>query len=99
MVKTREEIIAQLTAHIGDNTSDESIALIEDVTDTLSDYETRTKGDGTDWKSEYEKLDQKWRDKYISRFSNGEVAEDEEVEEVETKKYTYESLFEEKEDK
>lgn len=99
MVKTREEIIAQLTAHIGDNNSDESIALIEDVTDTLNDYETRTNGDGTDWKVEYDKLDKKWRDKYIARFSNGEVDEEDEVEEVEEKNYTYENLFEEKEDK
>lgn len=36
-VRTREEIIAQISARMGDDTSDEAIALIEDVTDTLSD--------------------------------------------------------------
>ena len=99
MVKTREEIIAQLTAHIGENTSDESIALIEDVTDTLTDFETRLNGDGKDWEAEYHKLDKEWRDKYINRFSTGKDPEDGEETQLEQKNYTYESLFEEKEDK
>lgn len=98
-VKTREEIIAQISARIGDDTSDEAIALIEDVTDTLSDYETRVNGDGTDWKSEYEKNDKEWREKYISRFKSGSDNNDNDNNdnEEEEKPLTYEALFEEKE--
>lgn len=41
---------------------------MEDVTDTLSDLETKAKGDGTDWKAKYEENDAEWRRKYTERF-------------------------------
>ena len=37
-VKTREELMAQLSARIGSDTSDEAIGLMEDITDTLNDF-------------------------------------------------------------
>ena len=94
-IKTREELMTQISARIGDDTSDEAIALIEDVTDTLADLETRANGDGTDWKAEAERIDKEWRDKYISRFTTGEPADvsNKNNVEVEEKKYTYEDLF------
>lgn len=98
-VKTREEIMAQISARIGDDTSDDAIALIEDVTDTLTDLETKAKGDGKDWKAEAEKIDKEWREKYIARF-NGKADDNEEINEPpvdENKRLTFEALFEEKE--
>lgn len=99
MVKTKEELIAQITAHIGSDTSDNAIALMEDVSDTLSDYEAKAKGDGTDWKSKYEENDKEWREKYISRFSEGgeEVVSKPDNNPTEKEQYTYEKLFEVKE--
>ena len=67
-VKTREEILSELKARVGEQTDDETIAFLEDVTDTLSDLETRAKDDGTDWKSMYEENDAEWRKKYTERF-------------------------------
>lgn len=67
-VKTREEILAEVRARVGEQTDDETIAFLEDVTDTLSDLETKAKGDGTDWKTKYEENDAKWRKKYTERF-------------------------------
>lgn len=67
-VKTREEILAELKAKVGEQTDDETIAFLEDVTDTLSDLETKAKGDGTDWKAKYEENDAEWRKKYTERF-------------------------------
>ena len=67
-VKTREEILAELKARVGEQTGDETIAFLEDVTDTLSDLETKAKGDGTDWKAKYEENDAEWRKKYTERF-------------------------------
>lgn len=69
-VKTREQIVAQLTAKFGDDKSDDVIAIIEDVTDTISDYETKVNGDGTDWKTKYEQNDKEWREKYLARFNS-----------------------------
>lgn len=78
-VKTREEILAEVKARIGEQTDDETIALLEDVSDTLSDLETRAKGDGTDWKTKYEENDTEWRKKYTERFYNSDPNSDPEL--------------------
>lgn len=67
-VKTREEIIESVRARVGEQTDDETIAFIEDISDTLTDLETKVKGDGTDWKAKYEENDAEWRKKYTERF-------------------------------
>lgn len=67
-VKTREEILEEVKARVGDQTDDETIAFLEDVTDTLTDLETKAKSDGTDWKAKYEENDAEWRKKYTERF-------------------------------
>lgn len=95
-VKTREELIASISALIGEDTSDEAIAFIENVTDTLNNYEAKANGDGTDWKAEAERIDKEWREKYISRFTAGGTDETINKETGEHKTYTYEELFEEK---
>lgn len=71
-VKTREEILEELRVRVGEQTDDETIAFLEDVTDTLSDLETKAKGDGTDWKTKYEENDTEWRKKYTERFYSSE---------------------------
>lgn len=71
-VKTREEILESFKTILGENPDDESISFLEDVTDTLDDFEKRANGDGTDWKSKYEENDASWRKKYTERFFSGE---------------------------
>ena len=94
MIRNKEELITMISQHIGEDNSDEAIALLEDVTDTFNDYETKTK-DTTDWKTKYEQNDAEWRNKYKERFMSGSAEIDEEViPEPEEKKYTFESLFE-----
>ena len=67
-VRTIEEIIAQVRDRIGEQTDDKSIEFLEDITDTLSDLETKANGDGIDWKAKYEENDSEWRKKYTERF-------------------------------
>lgn len=71
-IKTREEILESFKTRLGENPDDESISFLEDVTDTLDDFEKRANGDGTDWKSKYEENDASWRKKYTERFFSGE---------------------------
>lgn len=71
-VKTREEILAEVKARVGEQTDDEAISFLEDVSDTLTDLETKAKGDGTDWKAKYEENDAEWRKKYTERFYNSD---------------------------
>ena len=75
-VKTREEILAEVKARVGEQTDDETIAFLEDVTDTLSDLETKANGDGTDWKAKYEENDAEWRKKYTERFYSSDPTPD-----------------------
>nr|DAJ44105.1 MAG TPA: hypothetical protein [Caudoviricetes sp.] len=75
-VKTREEILEELRVRVGEQIDDETIAFLEDVTDTLSDLETKAKGDGTDWKTKYEENDTEWRKKYTERFYSSEPEPD-----------------------
>lgn len=91
-IKTKAELLELVKARIGDDTSDEALAIIEDVTDTLDDYETRI-ADSGDWKARYEQNDADWRKKYKERFF-APTKEPEEIDEPEVEeKRTFEDLF------
>lgn len=93
-IRTRDEILESVRTHLGDNTDDESIAFLEDITDTLNDYETRLTGDGTDWKALYEENDASWRKKYTDRFYNNESEQEPKKEsEPEEAPKTFADLF------
>lgn len=73
MIKSIYELIETVKTRIGDNPDDESVSFLEDITDTLTDYDNKTK-DNTDWKKKYDELDKEWKQKYVERFL--EYAED-----------------------
>lgn len=97
-VRTKEEIMEIIRKRIGDSTTDADIKIIEDVSDTLADYEAKIKGDGVDWKTKFEENDAAWRQKYKDRFFS-DLTDYKELDEDEArtnkKELTYESLFEE----
>ena len=97
-IKSREDLLKSLNTLIGDNSTDENLAILEDVTDTLKDYEEKT-ADQTDWKTKYEQNDAEWRKKYKERFLSGETIKDEQEEDVkkDSKLLTFDSLFKERE--
>ena len=41
-VRTREELMTMIRERIGESTDDDTIKFVEDVTDTLEDYESKT---------------------------------------------------------
>ena len=94
-VRTREEILNMVRTRIGDDTSDEALGFVEDIQDTIADYETRANGDGTDWKKKYEDNDKEWRTKYRERFFSGTPGGEPEPPEDKPKRMTYEELFKE----
>lgn len=67
-VRTREEILESIRTRVGEATDDDTIAFIEDVTDTLTDLETKANGSGEDWEKKYRENDESWRKKYTERF-------------------------------
>lgn len=97
-IKSREDLLKSLNTLIGDNSTDENLTILEDVTDTLKDYEEKTAYQ-TDWKTKYEQNDAEWRKKYKERFLSGETIKDEQEEDVkkDSKLLTFDSLFKERE--
>lgn len=100
-VLKKDELLKMLKERIGEDTSDEAIKLIEDFSDTIEDYETKTK-DSTDWEKKYKDNDESWRKKYKERFFNSPVepektesAEEADDDESKSKNLTYENLFKE----
>lgn len=99
-ILTKEQALQRLKDRIGDDVSDEALAIIEDFNDTFDDYETRSKGDGENWKSKYEDLDATWRKKYKDRFfTSPEEVKEEQEENVKDdgKTKSFDELFEKKE--
>jgi 2-phospho-L-lactate transferase/gluconeogenesis factor (CofD/UPF0052 family) len=99
MVKTKDEIMEEIRAYIGDRADDETIALVENISDTIDDYAAHG-----DYDEKLMAVEAEWRRKYIDRFMNGgenksdvkvEKTEDEEKEKAEEIKI--EDLYTEKE--
>lgn len=98
-VRTKEEILEQLGIKFGEDTSDDTLAIIEDITDTITELENKVT-DTTYWKQKYEDNDKEWREKYKSRFFDGiqQEEEEDEYEEKEVPMKTFDDLFKPKED-
>lgn len=102
-VLEREEFFRRVEEIVGENTSDEAIAFVEDVTDTYNDLEERASQDTEDWEQRYRELDEKWRKKYTHRFYSGAGAsargngDDDKPDEPDTKEIRIEDLFVDKE--
>lgn len=98
-VRTKDEIMASIRARIGDDSSDEALALVEDLSDTYDDMQAKANGDGTDWKAKYEENDKNWREKYRDRFygvgAENDPPKSKTKEDDSDRPLTYENLFKE----
>lgn len=98
-VRTAEELLASVRTRIGDDQSDEAIALIEDVSDTLNsmknDSNEEWKKKYEEWKKKYEENDANWRQKYRDRFFSPSNDDDEGGDDIDIKPLTYDALFKE----
>lgn len=91
---SKDELIEKVRKYVGDRKDDDTIEIIEDISDSIDSSEADV------WKKKYEENDKMWRDKYISRFV--EKKEDEpdtptEHDEEEKEYNSFEDLFEEEE--
>lgn len=91
---SKDELIEKVRKYVGDRKDDDTIEIIEDISDSIDSSEA------DEWKKKYEENDKMWRDKYISRFT--EKKEDEpdtptEHDEEEKEYNSFEDLFEEEE--
>lgn len=72
-VITKDDLLARVSGYIGEDDSDDAIGLLEDVSDTLNDFEARS---GTDWEKKYNENDANWRKRYMERFRSIDVDKD-----------------------
>lgn len=92
---SKDELIEKVRKYVGDRKDDETIEIIEDISDSIDSSET------DEWKQKYEENDKMWREKYISRFVEKKEDEPDTLTEQEDEKKEYnsfEDLFEEEED-
>lgn len=91
---SKEELLEKVRNYVGDRTDDESIEILEDISDSIDT------SDADEWKQKYEENDKMWRDKYISRFfekNEDELDTPTEPEEEEKEYKYYDDLFEKEE--
>lgn len=97
-ILTKAELLAKLKERTSGDMGDDTLKFIEDVTDTLTDFESKAK-DTTDWEKKYKENDEQWRKKYKERFFTTPIQEDEQdiptEDEPKLEKLTYENLFKE----
>ena len=67
-VLNRDDFFSAIQSIIKDDTSDDSISFVENMTDTYNSLVDSANGDGEDWKKKYEENDREWRQKYRDRF-------------------------------
>lgn len=94
MIKSKSEILDAIKTKFNGDTSDETIGLIEDISDTMDDYDSKV-AHSTDWKKKFEENDAQWRQKYTDRFFNsgdGDVPPDENKDDKPEVK-TFDDLF------
>lgn len=99
MVKTKDEIMEEIRAYIGDRADDQTIALVENISDTLDDYAAHG-----DYDKKLMAVEAEWRRKYIDRFMNGgenknevEVEKTDDEEKDNAEEITIDDLYTEKE--
>lgn len=74
-VKTSTELMDMIRTRIGEDHSDEALAMLEDMTDSLADYDRRIAESG-DWERKYNENDENWRKRYRERFENAPAVQE-----------------------
>ena len=102
-ILSRDDFFNRLHARVGNDTSEESISFLEDMTDTFNDLERRSQNDGINWEQKYKDLDESWKARYRHRFFSGgdtaipnSGAPNTPIEEYNGETITVDDLFEEK---
>lgn len=90
----REDFLSRIKQLVGENTDDETLALVQDMTETYDNL------NGEDWHTKYVDNDKEWRTRYRDAFLNGtpQSIQQDEPEEPDSSQITFDDLFIYKED-
>lgn len=73
-VLKKEELFDKIKALVGEKDDDDTLNFLTDLKDTISDFEGKNAGDGSDWKAKFEENDKAWRQRYKDAFFSGVAA-------------------------
>ncbi len=90
-VKTKAELIEAVNSIIGESTDDNTLQLLDDLSDTIDSMQNN---DNENWHQKFIENDNAWRKRYKDRFSGAADTEDIEDDEDDTP-LTYDKLFKE----
>lgn len=90
-IRTRDEIMAQLQSMVGEDTSDETLSFIQDVSDTLGDNNSAQRI--TQLETQLEEQDKEWRKKYRDAFFTGKPDDSYDEESEQKRPKRFEDLF------
>lgn len=69
----RDEFFSRLESRLSDDTSDEAITFLEDMTDTYNDLESRANnGSSAEWERKCNEINENWKKRYRHRFFSGD---------------------------
>lgn len=97
-VRTRDEFFNLLHDRLGEDSTDEAISFMEDMTDTYNDLERRANSNNADWEQKYKALDESWKKRYKHRFMTGyggtpNTPEPKESDEADPEDVSFDDLF------
>lgn len=104
MKLSKEELLEKVKTYVGDRADDETLEIIEDISDSFETSESAEKIEEikTEYESKLANLDNEWREKYKARFfsEKDDTVNDEDESDIsdDEEKTDYSDLFEEKGD-
>ena len=90
-IKSKEEIMTQLQTIIGEDTSDETLTFIQDVSDTLANENSAQRI--KELETQLVDQDKQWREKYRDAFFTGKPDESLNEQEDDGRPSKFEDLF------
>lgn len=99
-VLSHDDFMNAVKGLAGDSADDNTLAMIENFTDTYNDLEARA-SDNTNWQEKYQQNDNEWREKYKARFFEGNGGTDPttvmQQQKEDSKDISFDDLFKERE--
>ena len=71
-ILNRDDFFARINSVVSDNSSDEAISFVEDMSDTYNALASQNE-EAAEWERRYHENDEAWRKKYQNRFFRGDA--------------------------
>lgn len=70
-VLSEDDLINRVANYVGDRTDEDSMSIIEDISDTIKSITTQAEMDRKEAAAQYDALNESWSRRYKERFKTG----------------------------